>query len=116
VISKRDWQINFRSGSAEFDATASAELDKLLSDLLVASNTFVEVHGHTDSKGSPDANMRLSESRAFAVKSWLEGRASRQLQGRLKVVSHGQTQPKESNETEPGRAANRRVEIKILAN
>ncbi len=115
VVGRRNWKIEFDSGRASFSPAAEGELQKLLQDLLVASNTFVEVHGHTDSAGNADSNMKLSEDRAFAVKKWLEQQAPSQMEGRVKVFSHGQSEPIESNSTEQGRAANRRVEIKILS-
>ena len=115
IVGRRNWKIEFDSGRATFGSSAEGELEQLLKDLLVASNTFVEIHGHTDSAGNPDANLKLSEDRAFAVKKWLEDKASMQMEGRIKIYSHGQTEPLQSNSTEAGRAANRRVEIKILS-
>ena len=76
----------------------------------------MEIHGHTDNVGDPTKNMQLSESRAFAVKAWLEKTAPANFKGRLKVFAHGQTQPDASNATEEGKAKNRRVEIVIRAN
>jgi OmpA-OmpF porin, OOP family len=114
TISKRNWDIKFASGRASFTGTAEGELKKLLNDLLVAGNTYVEIHGHTDNVGNADANMKLSESRAFAVKKWLESRASKQFPaGRVRVIAHGQTQPLVPNGSEYGKSVNRRVEIKI---
>jgi len=112
VLSRRSWQINFDSGRATFTPDAQRELDQLLRDLLVASATAVEVHGHTDSQGDPRANMNLSEERAFAVKTWLEKQAPVNFpKGRLRVFSHGQENPVAPNTTNEGRAQNRRVEI-----
>jgi OOP family OmpA-OmpF porin len=114
VVSRKSWQINFDSGKATFAPEAQKELDQLLRDLLVASATAVEVHGHTDAAGAPDANMRLSEERSFAVKQWLEQKAPVNFPaGRVRVFAHGQTNPVAPNSTPDGRAKNRRVEIVI---
>jgi outer membrane protein OmpA-like peptidoglycan-associated protein len=112
VVSRRAWQINFDSGQATFSGGARGQLDQLLRDLLVASATAVEVHGHTDSQGDPRANMTLSEERAFAVKQWLEQQSPANFpSGRIRVFSHGQENPVAPNATPEGRAQNRRVEI-----
>jgi len=112
VVSRRSWQINFESGLATFTAGAQRDLDQLLRDTLVAGAIAVEVHGHTDAAGSPDANLRLSEERAFAVKQWLEQKAPVNFPaGRVRVFAHGQQNPVAPNSTPDGRAQNRRVEI-----
>jgi OmpA-OmpF porin, OOP family len=114
VVSRRAWNITFDSGRATFTPSAERELDQLLRDLLVAGGAVVEVHGHTDSAGNPQANMSLSEERAFAVKSWLERQSPVNFpEGRVRVFSHGQENPVAPNSTEEGRARNRRVEIVI---
>jgi OmpA-OmpF porin, OOP family len=114
VVSRRSWQISFDSGKATFTSAARRDLDQLLRDLLVASATAVEVHGHTDSQGNPQANMTLSEERAFAVKGWLEQQSPVNFpQGRIRVFAHGQENPVAPNSTPEGRAQNRRVEIVI---
>ena len=88
------------------------ELDQLLRDLLVAGGTAVEIHGHTDNVGNMESNQKLSEERAFAVKSWLEQQSSSNFpEGRLRVFAHGATNPVAPNSTPEGRAQNRRVEI-----
>ncbi len=114
VVSRKSWQIQFDTGKATITPGSQRDLDQLLRDLLVASATAVEVHGHTDAAGAPDANMRLSEERAFAVKTWLEQKAPVNFpQGRVRVFAHGQTNPVAPNGTDEGRAQNRRVEIVI---
>ena len=55
VVSRRSWHINFETGSANFTPEAQRELEQLLRDLLVASATAVEVHGHTDNVRHADA-------------------------------------------------------------
>ena len=112
VVSRRAWNINFDSGKATFAASAKPQLEEMLRDLLVASNTMVELHGHTDNTGNPQANMALSEERAFAVKQWLEQQSAVNFpQGRLRVFAHGQENPLAPNSTAEGKAQNRRVEI-----
>jgi len=112
VVSRKSWHINFDTGKATFSAGAKGELDQLLRDLLVAGGTAVEVHGHTDDVGSVDANQRLSEERAFAVKTWLEQQSSTNFPpGRVRVFAHGSTNPVAPNSTPEGRAQNRRVDI-----
>ncbi len=112
VVSRKSWQITFQTGSANFTPDGQRQLEQLLRDLLVASGTVVEVHGHTDNVGNPKANMDLSEARAFAVKQWLEKQAPVNFpEGRIRVFSHGQENPIAPNSTDAGRAKNRRVEI-----
>lgn len=112
VVSRKPWYIRFESGRAAFSPGSLKELQRLRRDLLVAGGTVVEIHGHTDSQGNPAANMQLSESRAFAVKQWLEKAAPVNFPaGRIRVFSHGQQNPLTPNSTPQGRAVNRRVEV-----
>ncbi len=115
-VSRRTWDIGFKAGSAEFTPESTKALEQLLNDLVIASGTLVEVHGHTDNQGSVEKNMQLSEDRAFAVKKWLEKKAPANFPaGRIKVFAHGQAEPIESNGTPEGRAKNNRVEIGLGA-
>jgi OOP family OmpA-OmpF porin len=72
VVSRKSWDIQFMMGSAGFTKETTATLEQLLNDLVVASGTLIEIHGHTDNVGTVESNLRLSEDRAFAVKKWLE--------------------------------------------
>jgi OOP family OmpA-OmpF porin len=112
VVSRKSWDIQFQVGSAGFTKDTQAALEALLKDLVVASGTLVEIHGHTDNVGTAESNLRLSEDRAFAVKKWLEAKAPSSFpEGRMKVIPHGQSEPVESNNTPAGREKNRRVVI-----
>jgi OOP family OmpA-OmpF porin len=112
VVSEKNWNIEFPSGQATLTADAKRQLETLFNDLIVANNLKVEIHGHTDNVGNPDANMTLSEQRAFAIKTWLEQKsASNFPDGRVKIFAHGQTNPIASNTTLEGKAKNRRVNI-----
>jgi outer membrane protein OmpA-like peptidoglycan-associated protein len=114
VIGRRAWDIRFAPGSATFTPEAKTMLASLRDELVVAGGALVEIHGHTDSDGGADSNMRLSEQRAFAAKRWLEEQAPSAFpEGRIRVFAHGQTEPVESNATLAGRAKNRRVVVVI---
>jgi OOP family OmpA-OmpF porin len=69
----------------------------------------VVITGHTDNVGSQEFNQTLSLKRAQAVKNWLvkKGIAS----NRMRTVGRGQNEPMSSNETDEGRAENRRIEF-----
>lgn len=117
LLAKRSWKITFETGKASFTKDANATLGKLLQELVVASDTVVEIHGHTDSVGTVEGNQKLSESRANAVKTWLEQQARGNFpEGRVRSYAHGQSQPVATNNTESGKAANRRVEIVLKSN
>ena len=112
IVSRRAWNINFETGSATFTPGAKVEMEQMVRDLLVAGNTLVEVHGHTDNVGAADSNMNLSEQRAFAVKQFLEAQSSVSFpEGRVRIFAHGQQNPLAPNASQEGRAKNRRVEI-----
>jgi len=112
VVSRKAWNIEFATGSAKFTGPTEKTLETLMKDLVIASGTMVEIHGHTDDQGGQARNQKLSEERAFAVKAWLEKKAPNDFpSGRIRVFAHGQTQPLEPNTSSEGRAKNRRVEI-----
>jgi OOP family OmpA-OmpF porin len=71
----------------------------------------VTIEGHTDAVGSDAYNQQLSERRAAAVKRYLvtKGIAA----DRLETVGRGESEPVSSNETDEGRAMNRRAELKV---
>lgn len=69
----------------------------------------ITIAGHTDSTSTAEHNQQLSERRAASVKNYIQGAGIDQ--SRLKTVGYGASQPLASNETELGRAQNRRVEL-----
>ncbi len=120
LVGNRSWNIAFATGSADLTPAAIPILEELVQGLEVASNTFVEVNGHTDNVGDPAANQALSERRARAVETWLRARAPNAFpEGRVTVHGYGQTQPvaPTANQADPAvRAQNRRVQIITRAN
>lgn len=91
-----------------------SNLQNLSSTLQEYEDTEILVEGHTDSVGADDYNQKLSEQRAAAVVDYLVTQGIDR--SRLTVKGYGETQPVESNDTDAGRAVNRRVEIAIYAN
>ena len=104
--------ITFAFDQADVQPQFRPTLDRVAEVLAQYNQTYVDVYGHTDSVGADAYNRQLSERRATAVAEYLVGRGVQQP--RLGVRGYGETQPAASNETEDGRAANRRVEIKIV--
>jgi OOP family OmpA-OmpF porin len=104
--------VNFDFGSDKLTNEAKSTLDQLASSLATQPDLHVEISGHTDSLGPQAINLTLSEKRSAAVKAYLiqHGVAS----GRLRAEGYGEFNPVATNETEEGRALNRRVEFKVL--
>lgn len=103
--------ITFDFDSARIWSQAEGTLGNLAGVLNQYPQTMIDVMGHTDNVGSEKYNQDLSDRRAQAVANKLRdfGVASQ----RLMVLGYGEKQPIASNDTEAGRAQNRRVEIKI---
>lgn len=98
----------FGSGSAILTAPAQASLRALAAELRDGSRGIL-IQGHTDSQGADSANLALSRKRAEAVRRVLEDAGL--PGGRLEAGGLGETEPVADNESEDGRARNRRVEI-----
>ncbi|ONF96524.1 OmpA family protein [Sphingomonas jeddahensis] len=104
--------INFAYNSATVQPQFQRTLDQVADVLGEYNRTYIDVYGHTDSTGSDAYNQGLSERRAQAVANYLAGHGVENA--RIGTRGFGETQPIATNETEEGRAANRRVEIKIV--
>jgi outer membrane protein OmpA-like peptidoglycan-associated protein len=89
------------------------ELQGLLQVLSRYPKMKIEIGGHTDGYGSADYNQRLSESRAHAVVDYLINKGIDQR--RLQYKGYGKSKPIDTNDTDEGRARNRRVEFIILS-
>lgn len=112
--------VNFSSkvlfGFDKYDLTESSKAT--IRDLALILNKYPEtdlvIQGHTDSKGSDAYNQTLSENRAGSVADYLKTQGVGN--SRIKSIGYGETNPVASNETEEGRAENRRVTFVISAN
>lgn len=100
--------INFDSGSAQITADAEPTLLKVATILREQSQN-VRIIGHTDASGDPGTNRSLSEARAQAVMNFLMQNGV--PAHRLSAYGMGQDQPIADNETEEGKARNRRIEF-----
>jgi outer membrane protein OmpA-like peptidoglycan-associated protein len=89
------------------------ELMRLVSLLKAYPDMRIEIGGHTDAKGSDSYNLRLSENRAKSVVDYLVSKGL--SENRLQYKGYGKMKPIDTNDTEEGRAKNRRVEFKIIS-
>lgn len=104
--------ITFNSGSSALKAEFSSTLQSVSLVLNKYTKTNISITGHTDSDGSTGSNQTLSVSRAQAVAQDLN---SRRVSGeRLLTQGAGESSPIASNSTVAGKAANRRVELRIV--
>ncbi len=103
--------IRFEPGSATINPDSTSVLDRLAETALRCPTATIEVNGHTDDDGDDAANQALSEKRAqavvdFMVKAGLPA-------DRFKAAGYGGTQPVAGNDTEAGKAKNRRIDILV---
>ena len=104
--------VTFATDQSNVQPQFRPTLDQVADVLKQYNQTYVDVYGHTDSTGSDSHNLGLSERRADSVRDYLMLRG---VEGaRLGTRGFGETQPIADNMTEEGKAANRRVEIKIV--
>ena len=104
--------ITFALNSSDLNAQFFSALEGVGVVLKEYNKTVIEIAGHTDSSGSDSYNQQLSQRRAQAVATYLASQGVRNE--RLMTVGAGESYPIASNDTEQGRAANRRVELTIV--
>lgn len=105
--------VNFAFGSDELTDGAKTILDGIAASLLAQTAVKVQVTGHTDALGPQSYNLQLSQRRAKSVIDYLSGKSVDAA--RLSAEGEGEFSPIASNDSEEGRAQNRRVEFKITA-
>jgi outer membrane protein OmpA-like peptidoglycan-associated protein len=103
----------FAFNSSELTAAMKTNLRDFAETLKTYDKTVVLIDGHTDSKGSEEYNLKLSDRRAKAVSNYLN--TAGVSNSRLGTRGFGESKPVGSNETEQGRKQNRRVEVAIWA-
>lgn len=105
--------IFFPTNQYDLKPESNVELDKLVSFLTLNPTVKIEISGHTDNVGTAKSNQVLSDNRAKSVYTYLVNKGI--AADRLKYKGYGQSRPIAKNDTEEGRALNRRTEMKITA-
>ena len=112
IILNMPSHITFAIDSADISSSFYQVLDSVTIVVNEYDKTLIEVMGHTDSTGSEQHNQQLSERRAQSVTDYF---GSREInRGRLQDYGYGEGYPVASNDTDQGRALNRRVEIALV--
>ena len=105
--------VYFPTGSASLDENAKAVLDTQVVDLAATfGSAYLRVAGNTDNVGGRDANVRLSRARADAVAQFLVTKGFDR--NKFDVVGNGPDKPVASNDTDDGRAKNRRTDFEVI--
>lgn len=104
--------VHFDFGKATLRPGSQAELDELVNFLNYKENVRIEIAGHTDNVGQDADNLRLSQQRAEAIRQYLLKRNI--APNRVTAIGYGATRPVADNNTDRGRQANRRTEVRIL--
>lgn len=104
--------VTFDVDSSTLKPQFRATLDQIAQSLQTYPNSLIDVYGHTDSTGADQYNQALSERRAKTVGDYLTMRGI--TGARVRSLGYGESMPIANNNTESGRALNRRVEIKIV--
>jgi len=109
VLHGVNFKTTFGSESAELDEGSYEVLDMVYASLAYYTDLKIEIAGHTDNQGGDDYNRRLSLDRARAVMNYLTDKGIER--SRIRARGYGMDRPVASNDTEAGRANNRRVEV-----
>ncbi len=104
-------RIRFESSSASINADSAGLLDRLVETAMRCPATNVEIVGHTDRSGGEEFNQELSEKRAQAVADYLVKAGL--PADRFTTVGYGSALPIASNDTDEGKAQNRRIEFVV---
>jgi OOP family OmpA-OmpF porin len=104
-------KIRFESGRATIDPDSAGLLDRLIETALRCPGANIEIAGHTDADGEDGFNQMLSEKRAQAVTDYLVKAGL--PADRFTAIGYGSTQPVASNDTDEGKAQNRRIDFVV---
>lgn len=104
--------IHFKSNSASLEESSYSILDKLALFLRQQENLNLEIHGYTDSRGSTEYNLKLSQARAKGIQEYLQKKNISFT--RIKIVGHGETFAKSKTEGNIDHAADRKVEFRFI--
>lgn len=113
VMASGEWNINFGSGSASVQNNSMKDLEKIYNLLIQAENSKLTIVGHTDNAGNANANLDLSKNRAQAVVNFLKNKGIPENRFQM-IDGKGQNEPVSDNNSDAGKAKNRRVVINFL--
>lgn len=105
--------LNFEQGKSKITQDSFEELNNLVTMLKETPEMVIQLEGHTDFRGSPTANLKLSEDRVSAVKDYLVSNSINVE--RILTKAFGGAQPLTQENTAVARAKNRRVEVRIIS-
>jgi len=103
--------VNFETNKATIRDESETTLMSAYKAMIANPKVQIEISGHTDNIGSQESNQVLSLKRAQAVRNWLVEKGI--TSNRMKAVGKGQNEPISSNDTDAGRAENRRIEFYV---
>ena len=106
------FEIRFKTGSYEIDEEKSIGLEDLYRTVIDNPGQAILIEGHTDNVFTEEYNQVLSERRAEALKAFFVNKGI--PEERIITRGYGETRPIANNETEEGRAKNRRVEVFLI--
>lgn len=104
--------VYFETGKADISPKSFKELNELADYMTLKKTMGIEISGHTDNVGKPEANLKLSQDRANSVRAYLIKKGI--SESRIQAKGYGDTQPIEPNDTEAGKQKNRRTEVRVI--
>ncbi len=102
----------FESGKSSLKPASFKQLDQLAEFMKIKNTMVIELQGHTDNVGKPEDNLKLSQERAQAVVNYLVKKGIET--GRLIAKGYGDTKPVADNNSEQGKAKNRRTCVAVI--
>lgn len=110
---KWELAVYFKTNEHTLDFEDLSALNALYEKMVENQTMHVEIAAHTDNVGNDAYNLRLSQRRANSVRQYIIGKGI--PEDRIVSKGYGETDPVDTNETEEGRAKNRRTEVRVLA-
>lgn len=104
--------VYFDTGKSRLKPESNSALNNLVEVLKAKSSMQIEIQGHTDNAGAEEANLKLSQDRAEAVKTYLVSKGI--AESRIQAKGYGSAQPVADNASAEGKAKNRRTSLKVI--
>lgn len=104
-------RLRFQTGSATLDPASTEQLTNITAIMKAYPEVEIKIGGYTDNTGSAESNLKLSQDRADSVKKELVKMGI--SENRIGAEGYGEEHPVASNDTEEGRAQNRRIDLRV---